>query len=408
MSFARSKPRLGTARIRRAGIACASIAVCLAAADPAGAQDWRAALNAEDYARAQSELESLLADDPENTEWRYQLARVLGYSGQHQAALGEYAYLTASHPDNADFLLGQALTLARLGRSGEALAITGRAVELAPDYEDIWRLRLQLAERVGDRQLATTLRATLAERYPDAAWWRGTPAPVEYGRWLTAGFGLDVLSSDVPNWERLFVRIDWQASNAAAYYGELFRATRFGRADYGFTVGGDWQALPLWRLGGGMRKVGDADFEPEHEFAVSAARPLRDGWGTQLAARRRAYPAETVSIYALSADKYVSDYRIAYTVNYARLHGAGSSLAHTVTLGWYPVAARSFAIAASTGEEIETIGLNQLLRTEVQSLTLSGRLVLSQRMTLNWWLGSHRQGDYYRRHYAGLSARIGF
>jgi hypothetical protein len=32
---------------------------------------------------------------------------------------------------------------------------------------------------------------------------------------------------------------------------------------------------------------------------------------------------------------------------------------------------------------------------------------LSSRFELNWWLGSHEQGDFYRRDYAGLGIRIG-
>jgi hypothetical protein len=52
------------------------------------------------------------------------------------------------------------------------------------------------------------------------------------------------------------------------------------------------------------------------------------------------------------------------------------------------------AVSVGAGEEIETVGLNQLLRTDVKSVTLSGRDLLATRYTLNWWLGAHRQGDF--------------
>jgi YaiO family outer membrane protein len=172
-------------------------------------------------------------------------------------------------------------------------------------------------------------------------------------------------------------------------------------------LGGDFQALPAWRVGGSVASSSSADFEPGREFSVNAAHSWRNGWGTAVQWRRRDYLTAAVSSYSVTGDKYIADYRFAYTVNYSRLHGAGSSLGHTATLGWYPSEQRGMALAFGTGEEIETIGLNRLLRTDVSTVTLSGRNTVATRFTLNWWLGTHRQGDFYRRHNAGLAVRFG-
>jgi hypothetical protein len=40
-------------------------------------------------------------------------------------------------------------------------------------------------------------------------------------------------------------------------------------------------------------------------------------------------------------------------------------------------------------------------------VTLTGNETLSQRLSLSWWVGTHEQGDFYRRNHAGLSIRIG-
>jgi hypothetical protein len=44
----------------------------------------------------------------------------------------------------------------------------------------------------------------------------------------------------------------------------------------------------------------------------------------------------------------------------------------------------------------------------VSNLTLTGNEAFSPRLSLGWWLGTHEQGDFYRRDYAGLSVRVGF
>jgi YaiO family outer membrane protein len=373
----------------------------------ASAQEWRSAISDGDYARARVELEAALVEQTDDAVLRYQLARVLGYEGLNEQALAEYDRLLSDYPDNADYLLGRALMLGRLGRTGEALRVTERGLELAPDYEDLWQLRLQLAERTADTALTESLRADLASRYPDASWWRRAPQPIEYTRWFTGGWEHQSLSNGAPDWNRQFVRLDWQPSDRASYFGEIARSSRFGRNDLSLSVGGDWQALPIWRLGGSMASVPSADFEASRAFSVNAGRTWQSSWGTQFQLRRREYADTAVSSYGVTTDKYFSDYRVAYGLNFSRLHGAGSSLGHSLTFGWYPSGQRSVAISLGAGEEIETVGLNQLLRTNVSSVTLSGRQLLATRFTLNWWLGTHRQGDFYRRTYAGISARFG-
>lgn len=374
---------------------------------PTPAAPSQAALAAGDGDGARLALEAALAENPADTALRYQLARVLAGSGATEAALAEYDTLLASHPDNADWLLGRAQMLSRQGRVIDALAATSRALALAPDYEDVWRLHLALADRAGDAALADTVRADSAARFPDAGWWR-VPEPIpEYMRFVSLGIGGDRLSNGAPDWRRRTLRLDWQHGNAL-YYVERAAAERFDASDATLALGGVWQALPAWRIGGSFAGTGNADFAPTRELSVEALRSWHDGWGSEFRYRRREYDTATVSSYAFTGDRYISSFRIAYRLDYSWLHGADSSLGHSLTLNWYANDRRSFGLTLGAGEEIETIGIDALLRTSVSSLTLSGRETLSSRIELSWWLGTHEQGDFYRRDYAGISARIGF
>ena len=93
------------------------------------------------------ELEDALGADPEDALPRYERARTLARSGATEAALAEFDALLAEFPDDADYLLGRAQMLARLGQNAAAVETAERALDFAPDYEDVWQLRLQLAER---------------------------------------------------------------------------------------------------------------------------------------------------------------------------------------------------------------------------------------------------------------------
>jgi YaiO family outer membrane protein len=378
---------------------------CVLAAE---AQDFESAIRAGDYVRARAELERALHEQPQDPALRYRLATVLGFAGATEAALAEFDALLSTYPSNADYLLGRAQMLARLGRDAQALDETARALALAPDYEDVWRLRLQLAERGADAGLAERVRREIATRYPTAVWSQRAPQPVTYDRSLSVGWSNDRLSGARPGWNQQFVRLDWQTSADLTWYGEIYRDERFGRTDLSGNVGGSWQALPEWRLGGAFGAVGDADFEPTREWSLDAQRSWGGGWGTGLQYRHRDFPTAAVSSYSFMGDRYISNYRVAYQLNYARLHGASSSLGHTVVLGWYLSDARSFGVTFGAGEEIERVDLDELLRTRVTSVTLSGREVLSSRWALNWWIGNHEQGDFYRRRYGGVAVRVGF
>jgi YaiO family outer membrane protein len=343
----------------------------------------------------------------ESPSTRYERARTLARSGATEAALAEFDALLAEFPDDVDYLLGRAHMQARLGQGAAAVATTERALALAPSYEDVWQLRLQLAERARDDAAVAALRAQVAARFPNAGWWQAAPPPAEYRHWLSAGSGADHLSNGAPDWSRQFLRLDWQTAEAGALFGELSRSERFEEGDSSLYIGGIWDALPDWQLGAAVAVTEDPRFLPERELSFDATRGWAGGWGTTLGVRQRDYMTGDVRSYSFTGEKYFADYRVAYRLDHSRQPGADSALTHALTLTWYPSDKRSVGVTLGAGEEIEIIGLDQLLRTSVDNVTVTGNENLSGRLSLRWWLGTHEQGDFYRRDYAGLSVRIG-
>jgi YaiO family outer membrane protein len=342
-----------------------------------------------------------------NPSLRYELARAFALSGATEAALAEFDALLTEFPNDADYLLGRAQMQARLGRTAAAVESAERALRAAPNYEDVWQLRLQLAVRAGDDAAAAALRAEVAARFPDSSWWQAGAAPVEYRRWFSAGSGADRLSSGAPDWSRQFLHFDWQTAAAGVFFAEISRSERFEESDSSLYAGGAWDVLPEWQLGAALGVTENPRYLPERELSVDAMRSWRGGWGTALGFRKRDYSTGDVSSYSVTGEKYISDYRIAYRLDRARLSDADSALTHALMLNWYPSDRRSVGVTLGAGEEIETIGLDQLLRTSVANVTLTGNETLSARLSLSWWLGAHEQGDLYRRKYAGLSVRVG-
>lgn len=374
-----------------------------AAADP----DVARAIERHDYPRAAGLLRAEVDRSPGDETARFKLAEVLAWSKDYDAALAEYDRLLLDHPSNVDYVFGKAQVLTWDARLAEAAAELERARSLAPDYEDVWRLELTVLER-GDAARARELRSAAAQRFPQAQWWR-TPAPdppAGPATQLTAGTVHESLSTDAPDWQRVFVRVDHRR-DAGSLYAALSHDQRFGLSDVSLGGGADWRLSAKWSAGVDVGWAPDADFMPRIAVSGRALRSLAHGWETEFRLGHRSYRDARVATAGVGFGRYFGDFRAAYRVDLTELDGAATSAARTATLNYYRSPRTRFNLSVVTGQEADAVGPDTVLRTDVRGFTAGGRHTLGGRLGLSWWLGSERQGDFYRRDYVGVSVIAG-
>ncbi len=388
---------------RRALFTLTILAAALPASPAAGQNPAESAIAEGDYAAAVDLLRRDVAAAPDDEMLRFRLAQVLGWDGRHGEALGEYDALVAASPSNVDYVFGRAQALAGVGREREAMAEARRARDLAPDYEAVWQLEYRLARRVLSVGEIEALRELVASRFPDAGWWREPRAAPDYSATLTAGTSRDELSGDRPGWRRYFARLEGETRGGIRYLGEVARDRRFDGGDNSLTIGGGRDFGTDWSLDAALAISPDARSLPEAGISAELRRRFPAGWGGWLGVRRRDYDTATVTTWRSGAERYVGDYRLAYSLDVSRLHGSATSLTHVLSLAWYPRDGHALGLGFATGEEAESVGPSRVIETDVESVTLSGRHAIGGRYVLNWWLGTQDQGDIYRRHYAGLA-----
>ncbi|MDX1500550.1 MAG: YaiO family outer membrane beta-barrel protein [Woeseiaceae bacterium] len=338
-------------------------------------------------------------------------ARLQYRRGDFAAAERSYRHLVRDFPDNVDYQLGLAQTLAVTGGDDEALAVLERALELAPDYEAVWQLKHRLLVRAPDGARAeelATLRAAAALRFPASNWWRTPATPGRHSWFLQVGGEHSALSGSRPDWDARFLRVAYSTAAGHRYGLGLARSSRFDRGDNEVSVTADWQAGADWRLGLALAAAPGAGFLPERQLGLHAGRELAAGWSVDVSIKRRRFESTAANSYALLTEKYFGDFRAAWSFALTRLEGAGSAPGHTLFLNWYPRPGLGLGVAWTAGREAEAVDAGTVLETDVAGLTLTGRHALTQRWTLDWWLGTHEQGDFYRRRYAGLALAIEF
>jgi tetratricopeptide (TPR) repeat protein len=114
------------------------------------------------------ELDALRAAYPQSGLLRLYAARVAFDGGRTTDALQLYDVAVSREPANVDAQLGRARALLRLGREREALSAAERALDLEPERQDVFRLRLQMAEQAGGAEMERLLAQIrrLRERLP--------------------------------------------------------------------------------------------------------------------------------------------------------------------------------------------------------------------------------------------------
>ena len=336
---------------------------------------------------------------------RFAGARELVHDGHLDAALAALDTLRAEHPGDVDYAFARAQVLIRLGRNRDADEQLEEAIELAPDYEDVWRTRYTHLIRHGKPNDIDDIRLQAAARFPTSTWWRQAE-PEQQRAWMVlVGGGADSLSNDLPGWNNQFVETHYEHGETARYRGRVARDSRNDVGDISYGLGGEW-LVQAWSIGAGLTVVADPEFNAATSFEVHAGRSFGDGWNGTIRYRYRDYDNATIGSLVTSVEKYISDFRLAYTLGASRLHGASDFASHTLTGNWYYHEESSVGLSLSGGREAEAIGGGRVLETDVRGVSLTGRHQFSERLGIHWWFGVHEQGDLYRRRFGGMAVSI--
>jgi len=389
------------------GLACAAVPTASASEQANRVEDSGAQ---QDFAGDLELLNRRLADQPGDETAHFKRAQILGWTGDYAMARKEFEYLLGENPDNVDYVLGYAQVLAWQGQDAIALRELAHARQLAPEYEAVWKLEQQLLLRQDDDAAGEALgifRREAAQQFPQALWLAAPAIEIDSHWTVLVGLTIEDLSNDLPGWNQQFLEMISQRKNGARYFVRTTRDARFDTSDTGIGGGGDWQFADNWFAGTSIHFAPGAKFLPDYEFGAHAGRRFSGGWVVDTKYRRRNYATAIVDSYIVTTENYFGNFRAAYTLALSRLDNATNSVGHTFTLNWYRNERTSFGISINSGEEAEAIGAGQVLITNVRGINLTGRHALSARIGLDWWLGIHEQGDFYRRQYAGMAVSIG-
>ncbi len=218
----------------------------------------------------------------------------------------------------------------------------------------------------------------------------------------------DGLDNGYADWKEVFGQLAWSPRRGLAAFGGARRTERFDLTD---TEGFGGAYLPLGErttfhvegTASGTHRV-----LPEHAFLGEISQVLGEGWVVSVAGKKTRFTESDVSTAYATIEKYVGDWRLAYTGYISRLEGGAWNPTHRGTVAWYHGDLTYVTINASRGREVENVVPIGLVTSDVTAWSIGAGLELAPRWGLTFELAHQKQGDFYTRRSARLGTRLAF
>jgi YaiO family outer membrane protein len=216
---------------------------------------------------------------------------------------------------------------------------------------------------------------------------------------IELGGAYESLTNDAPDWQTYFFRFNRKFSSGQVLYGEAAVVRRFNQTDPGFMIG-LYQPLTKSRRWSATFEVSGSpthDVLPAFAFYGQLHRNFGSGWVGSAGLRHSRYSENNANIGLFGVEKYIKAYRGAYTLYVAHLNGSGTSASHVFRGDYYYGERNSIGAGLAFGQEIESVGNGEFIRSDVFGVHLLGRHWFNQKWGMSYVALWQRQGSFYNR-----------
>jgi YaiO family outer membrane protein len=227
---------------------------------------------------------------------------------------------------------------------------------------------------------------------------------------MEAGFSHEELTKDRPDWNSLYLEAAHDFAPRQTLYGLLREVERFDLRDteiaagYYHPLGANWTALI------------EASHSPDHNVLPRGSVlghlswAAGSGWVLSGGMRFNEYALNDTRVLMAGVERYFGSYRAGYTLYNGKPEGESSASSHRLSFDRYYDGERSrIGVGVTWGREIEYVGPPAgVIVSDVRAFSLLGRHWLSRDWAVTWELGTHEQGDLYRRTGGRLGLRHSF
>jgi len=133
---------------------------------------------------------------------------------------------------------------------------------------------------------------------------------------------------------------------------------------------------------------------------------LGDGWVASIAAKKTRFTQDDTATAFATIEKYVGEWRLAYTAYITRLEGGSWSPTHRGTASWNRGDFNYVTFNAARGREVENVVPVGLVTSDVTTYSIGAGIEIAARWGLTFEWAHQKQGDFYTRRSARLGTRL--
>lgn len=198
-------------------------------------------------------------------------------------------------------------------------------------------------------------------------------APAQATTEFELGTTFDRLSGTYGDWASQYLEGSHTFGPRKTLYGRAQQTQRFSLQDQEVSLGGYYPLLPGWTA------LAETSVSPSHRVLAAWSMlgqleiELGHGWVGHLGLRRAAYAANGNTREVLGLEKYWSRFRGAYTLSFNQMDLGGSPMSHQLQLSYYYGDRNTLGLGYAFGQEVESLGLDRFLVSDIRALALTGR-----------------------------------
>jgi len=219
----------------------------------------------------------------------------------------------------------------------------------------------------------------------------------------------DSLDRGLPDWREGFGQLSWRSPAGATWLGGYRATERFGQRDREAVLGA---YVPLSRGGPTLHVEGSASSThrvlARRTLLAEVAQPLGGGWVLGIGGKHARYNAGDVSTALATVERYLGEWRAAYTMYLARPDGGGWGPTHRAVVAWQRGPLTFASLSLARGREAENVFPAGILVTDVRNATLAAGFEVAANWGLYAEWARHEQGDLYTRRTLRIGTRVFF
>lgn len=393
--------------------------------------DAHLAIKNHHFVEAESILKSAVESGEKQDEANFWLAKVQAWQGNFEQSTAKYQTLLAKEPNNSDYRLGQAQVLVWSGKPKEALPLLESTRRLNPSDPDILRLQIQAQLALGDdasKSEALQLTQEAKQLFPKQNWdtvastadtsSQMTLAELRtldaldrnlmnvHNNQVEVGIGHDAFSKGRGNGRSEYLTFEHRYAPRKLAYVTLQDSARFGNNDQQLLVGGYYPLPSSMTLNVEGTLSGSHKMVPMNSEMASVQAPIAAGWFITGGLRRSQYSSNTSYHEFGVLEWYVSDYRLAYTLSSTQSRGE-TLFGNRISLSRYYNDISYVTLSLGQGREVE-LDQGQNIFFNTSSIGLNGRHWINKDWAMAWSLGRTQQDSAYTRTGGSFGIRHAF